>query len=127
MGKLCRDCPNCKSAKTGAVSNRYWCGLTGDGYNGKAMGVYPWKNKPHPKCPMRGRSREDGELHPTMKERRGKDEGKTCGTCANSVMLIGRKRTVFKCKSWLITCISTTDIRPESPACGSYREEEKHA
>lgn len=54
MERLCRDCPNCKSAKTGAVSNRYWCGLTGDGYNGKAMGVYPWKNKPHPKCPRRG-------------------------------------------------------------------------
>lgn len=54
MERLCRDCPNCKSAKTGAVSNRYWCGLTGDGYNGKAIGVYPWKNKPHPKCPMKG-------------------------------------------------------------------------
>lgn len=79
MERLCRDCPNCKSAKTGAVSNRYWCGLTGDGYNGKAMGVYPWKNKPHPKCPMKGKSREDGELHPTMQERRGKDEGKPAG------------------------------------------------
>ena len=59
MGRLCQDCPNCKSAKTGAVSNRYWCGLTGDGYNGKAMGVYPWKNKPHPKCPGRGSYEKD--------------------------------------------------------------------
>ena len=58
MKRLCRDCPNCKSAKTGAISERYWCGLTGDGWNGKALGVYPWKNKPHPKCPLKEEGKE---------------------------------------------------------------------
>lgn len=53
MKRLCRDCPHCKHAKSGLISERYWCGLTGDGWNGKALGVYPWKNKPHPKCPLK--------------------------------------------------------------------------
>lgn len=59
MKRLCRDCPNCKHAKTGLISERYWCGLTGDGYNGKAMGVYPWKNKPHPKCPLKEERKDE--------------------------------------------------------------------
>lgn len=52
MSRLCRDCSKCKGARVGYVSHRYWCSLTGDGYNGKAMGVYPWLDKPHPKCPL---------------------------------------------------------------------------
>lgn len=31
MKQRCSDCPHLKSAKTGAISERYWCGLTGDG------------------------------------------------------------------------------------------------
>ena len=58
MKRLCRDCPHCKHAKSGLISERYWCGLTGDGWNGKALGVYPWKNKPHPKCPLKEDERE---------------------------------------------------------------------
>ena len=50
---ICRECSHLKHAKTGYVSKRYWCGLTGDGYNGKAIGVYPRNNKPHPKCPLK--------------------------------------------------------------------------
>lgn len=50
---ICRECSHLKHTKTGYISERYWCGLTGDGYNGKAMGVYPWNNKPHPKCPLK--------------------------------------------------------------------------
>ena len=54
MKRLCSDCPHLKNAKTGFIGCRYWCGLTGDGRNGKALGVYPWKQKPHPKCPLKG-------------------------------------------------------------------------
>lgn len=50
---LCRDCHYLKCTNTGAISERYWCGLTGDGWNGKALGVYPWRSKPHPKCPLK--------------------------------------------------------------------------
>ena len=49
---LCKNCNKCKGARVGYVSHRYWCSLTGDGWNGKAMGVYPWLDKPHPKCPL---------------------------------------------------------------------------
>lgn len=51
--QLCADCPHLKSAKAGPVSFRYWCGLSGDGYNGKALGVNPHIGKPHPKCPLK--------------------------------------------------------------------------
>lgn len=47
---LCRDCRYCKSRMVGLVSSRYWCSLTGP--DGKAMGLYPWLAKPHPKCPL---------------------------------------------------------------------------
>lgn len=59
MKRLCRDCPHCEGIKTGYISFRYWCGLTGDGYNRKAMGIYPWKNKPHPKCPLKEERKDD--------------------------------------------------------------------
>lgn len=49
---LCRNCKHCKTARVGYVSSRSWCKLTGDGWNNKAMGVYPWLDKPHPKCPL---------------------------------------------------------------------------
>ena len=49
---LCKNCPHCKYKRTGYISYSYWCGLTGDGWNGKAVGVYPWMTKPHQKCPL---------------------------------------------------------------------------
>jgi len=52
---LCKNCPHCKSipARPGAMSIRSWCKLSkGSGYSGSALGVYPWANKPHPKCPL---------------------------------------------------------------------------
>ena len=36
MKQTCSNCPHLKSARSGFISYRYWCGLTGDGYNGKA-------------------------------------------------------------------------------------------
>ena len=59
MKRLCRDCPHCKGTRMSYISFRYWCGLTGDGYNGKALGVYPWKNKTHPKCPLKEERKDD--------------------------------------------------------------------
>lgn len=53
MKQTCSNCPHLKSARAGLISYRYWCGLTGDGYNGKAIGVYPQKKTPHPKCPLK--------------------------------------------------------------------------
>ncbi len=50
--QLCRKCSHLGSARSGYMSFRHWCKLTGDGYNNKAMGVNPWINKPHPKCPL---------------------------------------------------------------------------
>ena len=54
MKQRCSDCPHLKSAKAGAISERYWCGLTGDGWNGKALGVYPWKNKTASEVSVKG-------------------------------------------------------------------------
>lgn len=53
MKMLCKNCSHCKSARTGYLTERYWCSLTGDGYNGNALGIYPWKRTQHPKCPLR--------------------------------------------------------------------------
>ena len=33
MKQRCSDCQHLKSAKAGAISERYWCGLTGDGWH----------------------------------------------------------------------------------------------
>ena len=27
----------------------------GDGYEGTGLGVYPWYDKPHPKCPLKNK------------------------------------------------------------------------
>lgn len=53
--QLCGDCPHCKTVLVGYVSSRSWCKLTGDGWNNKALGVYPWLKKPHPKCPLKNK------------------------------------------------------------------------
>lgn len=51
--KLCKNCKHLKSKLSGAMSETYWCGLVGDGYQGTSIGIYPWLNKPHPKCPLK--------------------------------------------------------------------------
>lgn len=56
---LCTDCKHLGSKSTGYISCRYWCKLTGDGYNGKAMGVRPWIEKPHPRCPLKCKEKYD--------------------------------------------------------------------
>lgn len=49
---LCKDCKHLKSKMVGLVSSVYWCGLIGNGWTGTSIGVFPWKKKPHPKCPL---------------------------------------------------------------------------
>ena len=46
---LCKDCPHLKSrqARPNAITTIYWCGLN------TSIGCYPWKEKPHPKCPLK--------------------------------------------------------------------------
>lgn len=51
--RLCKDCEYMKSRLSGIVSTSCWCGLVGNGYNGTSIGVFPWLNKPHPKCPLK--------------------------------------------------------------------------
>lgn len=46
MKRLCKDCLHCKSKQTGVVTFRYWCEIT-------KVGVRPWMEKPHPKCPLK--------------------------------------------------------------------------
>ena len=58
MKQRCSECQHLKSAKTGAISERYWCGLTGDGWNEKALGVYPWKSKPKKNSRRKGKMNE---------------------------------------------------------------------
>jgi hypothetical protein len=46
MKRLCKNCLHCKSKQTGVVTFRYWCEIT-------KVGVRPWMEKPHPKCPLK--------------------------------------------------------------------------
>ena len=52
MKRICRDCIHMKSKRVGDVTWVHWCGLG----KGKSIGIYPWKNKAHPKCPLRKRN-----------------------------------------------------------------------
>lgn len=55
---LCKDCKYLKSKSVGIASTVYWCGKVGDFYKKTSIGVYPWKNKPHPKCPIKKQEKE---------------------------------------------------------------------
>ena len=53
---LCKDCRHCKGVMSGYISTRFFCKIApGDGYDGKGLGVRPWCNKPHPKCPLKNK------------------------------------------------------------------------
>lgn len=79
-----------------------------------------WGNEHIPKPKMKG------NRYLKMQEKHGKIEGKTCGTCANCVRYRVGNRSVYKCKSWIISSSAATDIRLKDCACGMYWEEEKH-
>ena len=50
---LCKNCKHRRSVMTGYVSSRSFCKLApGNGYDGTGLGVHPWYDKPHPKCPL---------------------------------------------------------------------------
>lgn len=63
-----------------------------------------------------------GNRYLRMQEKHGKIEGKTCGTCANCVRYRVGNRSVYKCKSWIISSSAATDIRLKDVACGMYWE-----
>ena len=47
---LCKNCEFCHIEPVGYVSNRSWCMLSGD--DGFAIGINPWKGRPHKRCPL---------------------------------------------------------------------------
>ncbi len=56
---LCKNCKHRRSVMTGHISSRSFCKLaSGDGYNGTGLGVEPWRNKPHPKCPLKNKKED---------------------------------------------------------------------
>src|SRR5690606_18305495 len=62
---LCSECKHLKTKKVGYVSSRSYCGLVGDkGKNG--IGVHPWLNKPHPKCPLKNKQPEGRNVKMTI-------------------------------------------------------------
>ena len=63
--RLCVNCIHCKSRMVGIVSSVYWCEISKTGADGKKLGVYPWYDKPHPKCPL---NQKEGEMHGSRKE-----------------------------------------------------------
>ncbi len=51
--RLCKDCPHARCTPGDNFQFRYWCGISdGDGVQGTALGIRPWYDKPHPKCPL---------------------------------------------------------------------------
>ena len=56
---LCRDCKHLRSKQTGYISHVSFCGIKGDKGEGKGIGIYPWANKPHPKCPIKHKLKEN--------------------------------------------------------------------
>ena len=51
---LCSECKYLAGISRGYISTRFYCKLApGDGHNRTGLGVHPWYNKPHPKCPLK--------------------------------------------------------------------------
>lgn len=50
---LCSECKHMKSKMVGYVSSVHWCGAVGNGHKHTSIGVEPWRQKPHPKCPLK--------------------------------------------------------------------------
>lgn len=49
---LCKDCKHLKEKGVGHVSALFWCNAS-PGKVGKKLGVQPWVEKVHPKCPLK--------------------------------------------------------------------------
>ena len=64
---LCRDCKHCKSRPTGIVSCNFIC----DCMPKRKQGVQPWKDKVHPRCPLK----ENKKI--TVRNKEKTDENKT--------------------------------------------------
>ena len=49
---LCKNCEHLRTKTVGHVSSRSYCNLSKGEY-GKKLGVIPWADKQHPKCPLK--------------------------------------------------------------------------
>lgn len=56
---LCKDCRHLITRSVGYVSTRSFCGLVGDKGKEEGIGVEPWRDKPHPRCPLKNQSKEN--------------------------------------------------------------------
>lgn len=56
---LCKNCPQCKTVGVGYISTRSWCKLSKPDAAGRYLGLEPWRSKPHPKCPLMARLKEN--------------------------------------------------------------------
>lgn len=54
---LCKECKHLKEKTVGRVSAVFWCNAS-DGKAGNKLGVHPWIEKVHPKCPLKINKKE---------------------------------------------------------------------
>lgn len=59
IDRLCKNCIHCKSKRVGCISYVSWCGISKKGKDGGRLGVNPWLDKPHPKCPLRKKCKDN--------------------------------------------------------------------
>lgn len=52
---LCKDCKHVISKKVGYVSWVHWCNIS-PGKKDQKLGLHPWVEKPHPKCPLKNKT-----------------------------------------------------------------------
>lgn len=57
-GRLCKNCIHCKSKPVGIISYIYWCNISKKEIQRGKLGVQPWRNTPHPKCPIKRKGDE---------------------------------------------------------------------
>ena len=57
LKRLCKNCIHCKGKQVGDISSVYWCDISKKGSNGQKLGVQPWRDSPHPKCPVKKKER----------------------------------------------------------------------
>lgn len=58
MNKLiCKNCQHLRRERIGEMSRSYYCGISPN--RDKPIGIYVWKEKPHPKCPLKKGNRKE--------------------------------------------------------------------
>lgn len=57
---LCRDCKYMKEINVTRITARYYCNIS-PGKQGNKLGVHPWINKEHSKCPHKQQEKKENE------------------------------------------------------------------